>query len=145
MKVVCVASSSSSRLISSVGQDKCFPCPAGFHCPKGLRRRCPPGFYCPQRTGISFYPCPPGTFNPSYGLSQAEKCQKCPAGEEMAWVRLLSTWSSIRGWSLYISSPDPLIYFSTWKSKHNNSQSRFLVALVLSPSKPNLVAFFYPL
>ncbi|XP_032305021.1 zonadhesin-like isoform X2 [Coturnix japonica] len=62
------------------GQDKCFPCPAGFHCPKGLRRRCPPGFYCPQRTGISFYPCPPGTFNPSYGLSQVERCQKCPAG-----------------------------------------------------------------
>ncbi|NXJ68609.1 AB24G protein, partial [Rostratula benghalensis] len=61
-------------------QDKCFPCPAGFHCSKGLRRRCPPGFYCPQKTGIRFYPCPPGTYNPSYGLSQAERCQQCPAG-----------------------------------------------------------------
>ncbi|NXV63974.1 WBC30 protein, partial [Molothrus ater] len=61
-------------------QDKCLPCPAGFHCSKGLRRRCPPGFYCPQKTGISFYPCPPGTYNPSYGLSHAERCQQCPAG-----------------------------------------------------------------
>ncbi|XP_021231889.1 SCO-spondin-like isoform X4 [Numida meleagris] len=70
----------SGEYSNATGQDKCFPCPAGFHCPKGLRRRCPPGFYCPQRTGISFYPCPPGTFNPSYGLSQAERCQQCPAG-----------------------------------------------------------------
>ncbi|XP_040546472.1 zonadhesin-like isoform X6 [Gallus gallus] len=70
----------SGEYSNATGQDKCFPCPAGFHCPKGLRHRCPPGFYCPQRTGISFNPCPPGTFNPSYGLSQAERCQKCPAG-----------------------------------------------------------------
>lgn len=69
--------------ISFAGQDRCFPCPAGFHCSKGLRRRCPPGFYCPQKTGISFHPCPPGTYNPSYGLSWAERCQQCPAGEEM--------------------------------------------------------------
>lgn len=69
--------------LSFTGQDKCFPCPAGFHCSNGLRRRCPPGFYCPQNTGISFYPCPPGTYNPSYGLSQAERCQHCPAGEEI--------------------------------------------------------------
>lgn len=69
--------------VSFTGQDKCSPCPAGFHCSKGLRRRCPPGFYCPEETGISFYPCPPGTYNPSYGLSQAERCQECPAGEEM--------------------------------------------------------------
>ncbi|XP_050179054.1 multiple epidermal growth factor-like domains protein 6 isoform X3 [Myiozetetes cayanensis] len=62
------------------GQDKCLPCPAGFHCSKGLKHRCPPGFYCPEKTGISFYPCPPGTYNPSYGLSQAERCQQCPAG-----------------------------------------------------------------
>lgn len=68
---------------SLTGQDKCLPCPAGFHCSKGLRRRCPPGFYCPQKTGISFYPCPPGTYNPSYGLSHAERCQQCPAGEGM--------------------------------------------------------------
>lgn len=68
---------------SLTGQDKCFPCPAGFHCSKGLRHRCPPGFYCPQKTGIGFYPCPPGTYNPSYGLSRAEGCQQCPAGEGM--------------------------------------------------------------
>ncbi|NXU76319.1 AB24G protein, partial [Oreotrochilus melanogaster] len=85
----------------------CKPCPAGMFCSlaaltqpeghcqpghyciqgsstsspvKGLRHRCPPGFYCPQKTGISFYPCPPGTYNPSYGLSQAERCQQCPPG-----------------------------------------------------------------
>ncbi|NWV58990.1 WBC30 protein, partial [Malurus elegans] len=83
----------------------CKPCPAGMFCSRaglsepegqcqpghycsqgsstsspGLRRRCPPGFYCPQKTGSSFYPCPPGTYNPSYGLSRAERCQQCPAG-----------------------------------------------------------------
>ncbi|CAM9824345.1 unnamed protein product [Bubo scandiacus] len=65
---------------NATGQDKCFPCPAGFHCSKGQRRRCPPGFYCPRKTGIIFSPCPPGTYNPSYGVSQAERCQQCPAG-----------------------------------------------------------------
>ncbi|XP_031989756.1 SCO-spondin-like isoform X5 [Corvus moneduloides] len=70
----------SGEYSSATGQDRCFPCPAGFHCSKGLRRRCPPGFYCPQKTGIGFYPCPPGTYNPSYGLSRAERCQRCPAG-----------------------------------------------------------------
>ncbi|XP_039940848.1 multiple epidermal growth factor-like domains protein 6 [Hirundo rustica] len=70
----------SGEYSNATGQDKCLPCPAGFHCSKGLRRRCPPGFYCPQKTGISFYPCPPGTYNPSYGLSHAEGCQQCPAG-----------------------------------------------------------------
>lgn len=140
----CAASSSSSWLISSVGQDKCFPCPAGFHCPKGLRRRCPPGFYCPQRTGISFNPCPPGTFNPSYGLSQAERCQKCPAGEEMTECSGCPQGAASEA-DLCISLL--LIHwdiFPTWKGKHNNTWSRFLVPLVLSPSKPNLVAF-YPL
>ncbi|NXH16925.1 WBC30 protein, partial [Bucco capensis] len=52
-------------------------CQPGYYCTQGssssspvrLRRRCPPGFYCPQRTGLHFYPCPPGTHNPSYGLS----------------------------------------------------------------------------
>ncbi|OPJ68136.1 hypothetical protein AV530_013665 [Patagioenas fasciata monilis] len=70
----------SGEYSNATGQDKCFPCPAGFHCSKGLRRRCPPGFYCPQKTGSSFYPCPPGTYNPSYGLTHAERCQQCPAG-----------------------------------------------------------------
>ncbi|CAM5172040.1 unnamed protein product, partial [Eretmochelys imbricata] len=60
-------------------QDKCFPCPAGFHCQHGIMQHCPPGFYCPQKTGISFYPCPAGTYNPSHGISQAERCQQCPA------------------------------------------------------------------
>ncbi|CAM5128032.1 unnamed protein product, partial [Natator depressus] len=64
---------------NATGQDKCFPCPAGFHCQHGIMQHCPPGFYCPQKTGISFYPCPVGTYNPSHGLSQAERCQQCPA------------------------------------------------------------------
>ncbi|KAL2295830.1 hypothetical protein Nmel_017354, partial [Mimus melanotis] len=68
------------RCRNATGQDKCLPCPAGFHCSKGLQHRCPPGFYCPPKTGITFYSCPPGTYNPSYGLSQAERCQQCPAG-----------------------------------------------------------------
>ncbi|NWR34327.1 WBC30 protein, partial [Tachuris rubrigastra] len=70
------------------------PCQPGYYCSPGsstsspvrLKRRCPPGFYCPQKTGINFYPCPPGTYNPSYGLSQAERCQQCPAGEEITLV-----------------------------------------------------------
>nr|XP_048683105.1 signal peptide, CUB and EGF-like domain-containing protein 3 [Caretta caretta] len=65
---------------NATGQDKCFPCPAGFHCQHGIMQHCPPGFYCPQKTGISFYPCPAGTYNPSHGISQAERCQQCPAG-----------------------------------------------------------------
>ncbi|CAM4684012.1 unnamed protein product, partial [Lepidochelys olivacea] len=64
---------------NATGQDKCFPCPAGFHCQHGIMQHCPPGFYCPQKTGISFYPCPAGTYNPSHGISQAERCQQCPA------------------------------------------------------------------
>ncbi|KYO38996.1 hypothetical protein Y1Q_0022586 [Alligator mississippiensis] len=65
---------------NTTGQEKCSPCPAGFHCQSGIKLRCPPGFYCPQKTGISFSPCPPGTYNPSHGVSQAERCQQCPAG-----------------------------------------------------------------
>nr|XP_032658238.1 multiple epidermal growth factor-like domains protein 10 [Chelonoidis abingdonii] len=65
---------------NATGQDKCFSCPAGFHCQHGIMHHCPPGFYCPRKTGISFYPCPVGTYNPYHGISQAERCQQCPAG-----------------------------------------------------------------
>ncbi|NXP16480.1 WBC30 protein, partial [Scytalopus superciliaris] len=33
----------SGEYSNATGQDQCLPCPAGFHCSKGLRRRCPPG------------------------------------------------------------------------------------------------------
>ena len=106
------------------GQDKCFPCPAGFHCSKGLRRHCPPGFYCPRKTGISFYPCPPGTYNPSYGLSRAERCQQCPAGEKMTrYSDCPRRVVSKRVISLHISFPNPLMCFTSRKCKHKNTQS----------------------
>lgn len=112
------------------GQDKCLPCPAGFHCSKGLQRRCPPGFYCPQKTGISFYPCPPGTYNPSYGLSHAERCQQCPAGEGMlSWDMSKRVMISLQ-LSLTRSSD------AFWPPGNANikihSQRRILVPLVVS-------------
>lgn len=130
--------------ISFAGQDKCFPCPAGFHCSKGLRRRCPPGFYCPQKTGVSFYPCPPGSYNPSYGLSQAERCQQCPAGEKMTECSDCSCRAvSKRVISLRISFPNPLMCVSPLgnASMKIPSQRSFPVPLVVSPSEPQ--GFFW--
>ena len=116
--------------ISFTGQDKCFPCPAGFHCSKGLRHHCPPGFYCPQKTGISFYPCPPGTYNPSYGLSHSERCQQCPAGDEMTeYSDCPCRAVSKRVISLHISFANPLMH--VWPLGNANikinSHSKFLV------------------
>lgn len=127
--------------ISFTGQDKCFPCPAGFHCSKGLRRRCPPGFYCPQKTGVGFYPCPPGTYNPSYGLSRVERCQQCPAGEEMTeYSDCPCRAVSKRVISLHISFPNPLMCVSPLGNANIkiHSQRRFLVPLVVSPGEPQV-------
>lgn len=113
---------------SLTGQDKCFPCPAGFHCSKGLRRRCPPGFYCPQKTGISFYPCPPGTYNPSYGLSRAEGCQQCPAGEGML------CWDLSQRAMIALSSPSSDAFSPLGNANlKTHSQKRILLPPVVSP------------
>ena len=63
-------------------------CPAGVECPPGMSRapdlvqdKCRLGYYCP-RGDVNPYPvpCPNGTFNGQYGLTQVSECQQCTAG-----------------------------------------------------------------
>ena len=64
-------------------------CPAGLECPAGMDRapdlitdKCRQGYYCP-RGDVSPcpVPCPEGTFNEIYGLTQVAECQACSPGD----------------------------------------------------------------
>lgn len=38
------------------------------------------GFYCPQGSGLTWQPCPPGTYGPVPGLRSRAGCHACDAG-----------------------------------------------------------------
>ena len=40
---------------------------------------CPAGSYCPEGTSEPF-PCPQGTYSPSFGLTREGECLNCTAG-----------------------------------------------------------------
>ena len=69
---------------SSSGTVTCTDCPASKYCPTGSSgtTACPAGYYCPINTGEYFlYPCAPGTFSSSTGLSTSGDCTACTAGK----------------------------------------------------------------
>lgn len=81
---------------SSVGQQNCSPCPAGYACPSSsdpiLNLPCQPGYYSIDGDA-NCNPCPAGSYCPSTVLAQvspcsdgtysktaATSCSPCPAG-----------------------------------------------------------------
>ncbi|KAM8927608.1 uncharacterized protein RCH25_007839 [Pelodytes ibericus] len=62
------------------GQAVCNLCPSGHLCLDGDIVLCPPGFYCTEEPRGNLVPCPPGTFNPTPGLTRADGCHPCPPG-----------------------------------------------------------------
>jgi len=65
-------------------QKECKDCPAGKYCLVGSETDgtvCPQGYYCPQNTpDYHKYPCPPGTFGETDGLSAISECKDCTPG-----------------------------------------------------------------
>lgn len=63
-------------------------CPAGTECPGGMEHvpdlvidKCRTGHYCPKGDVNAWpVPCPVGTFNEFFGLTQESECQQCTAG-----------------------------------------------------------------
>ena len=66
---------------------ECTDCPTGSYCERGTSaidtsNACPAGYYCPINTFYDEqYPCPPGTFSASTGLTEEADCSDCTAGK----------------------------------------------------------------
>lgn len=55
-----------------------FPCPRGSNiCPAHPVT----GFYCPKGSGLTWQPCPPGTYGQVPGLSSLTGCRACDGGK----------------------------------------------------------------
>lgn len=64
------------------GASSCYDCPEGYYCVNRDRADpCSPGYYCPYQTGANLQPCPAGTYNPVYGLSNVSQCVQCDGGK----------------------------------------------------------------
>nr|DBA16528.1 TPA: hypothetical protein GDO54_003912 [Pyxicephalus adspersus] len=61
-------------------QSLCRACPTGHTCVDGDIVKCPVGYYCPEDIDANPVPCPPGTFNPTLGVTRAEHCLQCLPG-----------------------------------------------------------------
>ncbi|XP_060107674.1 multiple epidermal growth factor-like domains protein 6 [Heteronotia binoei] len=71
-----------SYLADTPGQERCHQCPEGKYCiPGHMPQLCPKGFYCPEGTGLTWQPCPPGTYSPNQGVSHRTDCRTCDGGK----------------------------------------------------------------
>jgi hypothetical protein len=64
--------------------EDCLPCPNGNYCEKGTKTptSCPEGYYCPLGTKPDTkFPCRPGTYSSTKGLTNQEKCLLCGLGK----------------------------------------------------------------
>ena len=67
--------------VNSTGASECNLCPSGSFCINGsLIFPCEPGYYCPAGTGLSWQPCPTGTYNPLHNVGSVDGCLSCPPG-----------------------------------------------------------------
>ena len=72
---------------SSVGQESCSLCPAGYYCVSGSVNGvvCPVGNYCPEGTASEFeHQCPIGSYNNYTGATAESDCLACLPGHYCA-------------------------------------------------------------
>lgn len=87
----------------------CDDCPPGTYCLSGEGvQACPAGHYCLGGGVEAILPCPPGTYNPHFGLSQVEQCLICPAGESIV------TWISSMFWLQHCKVSYKMFSWLSW-------------------------------
>ena len=122
------------------GMGACVTCPAGTWCGYRFNSpvRCPSGYYCIRGTKHqNEFPCPQGTYNPSYNASNISACALCPPGQYCAKQGLNATSRS--AWLGTTAPPGRDLQRGHRESRRN---SRTLPSWLLLPKRYSISGRF---